>query len=254
MAIEGIGNNLSKISAESNPGLNSLKADNGNLSGADAASKKLSDDFDNFMRLLTTQLQNQDPTEPLDTNQFTQQLATLSSVEQAVATNKNLEKLINMTQNQQVTNAVGFIGKAVETQGQEAFLDQGKAKLSYDVPAGAAKVTIAVFSQSGKPIYTSETPLTAGRQTFHWDGTNSFTGEKLPDGLYAFGVVARDAKGAELDSKTYTIGNVTGVSLGDEDMELTINNAFTVPLSDVTTVYEAEEKTTPAATIDPDES
>ncbi len=251
MAVGSTTNNLAKLDAKTNPALNSLKADATNTSNADQAAKRLSDNFDDFMLLLTTQLQNQDPTEPLDTNQFTQQLATLSSVEQAVATNKNLETLISMTQNQQVNNAVGFIGKAVETDGAEAFLDGGKAKLAYDVPAGAAKVTLAVFDQAGKAVYTTDAPKTAGRQVFNWDGTNSFTGQKMADGLYAFGVVARDAKNSEIEgTKTYTIGKVTGVSLDNKEkgMQLTIENAYQVPLEDVLSVYEAEQLTNSPST------
>lgn len=236
---------IAKIDAASNPAVSSLKPDEAN-SKADSAGKRLADDFDEFMLMLTTQLQNQDPTEPMDTNQFTQQLVAFTGVEQSVQTNKNLEKLLSMTQNSQVNSAVGFIGKSVETDGVEAFLDKGQAEMSYVVPPGAAKVTLAVLDTTGKPLFTTDTPLSAGRQVYHWDGTNSFTGQKMKDGIYTFGVVARDAKGKTLETKTFATGKVTGISLGDEDLMLTLGGMIDVPLSKVISVREAAA--TPAAT------
>ena len=99
--------NLEKVKKESNPAT------------SETARKSLSDNFDQFLLLLTTQLQNQDPTDPLDTNEFTSQLVQFSSVEQAVKTNTNLEKMLSLLQTSQLDTAVGYIGKAVEAKGNK---------------------------------------------------------------------------------------------------------------------------------------
>ncbi|MGB1540522.1 MAG: flagellar hook assembly protein FlgD, partial [Rickettsiales bacterium] len=86
-------------------------------SKANQARSKLSGDFDTFLLLLTTQLQNQDPIEPLDTNEFTAQLVQFANVEQAIDTNSNLETMISMQQGTQINNAVNYIGNFVEAKG-----------------------------------------------------------------------------------------------------------------------------------------
>src|ERR1700742_4679470 len=79
----------------------------------DVASKQLAGNFDTFLTLLTTQLQNQDPMNPMDSNQFTQQLVEFSQVEQQIDTNDNLKSLISLGQSRSTADAVGYLGKAV---------------------------------------------------------------------------------------------------------------------------------------------
>lgn len=234
-----VNTSLSNIDAATNPALASLKRDATN-SAATGAGLKLADDFDSFLLLLTTQLQNQDPTEPLDTNQFTQQLVAFSGVEQSVATNKNLEKLVSLNQSNQVGAAVGYIGKVVDTAGSQVSLKNGLAVFSVDVPVGAASVTVGITDSAGKPLY-SETSnrVPAGQQDFGWNGENSFGGPKAPDGIYTYGVVARDAKGNVLETKTYTSGKVTAVSQDGDQTILTLTGGLKVPMDKVTAVREA---------------
>src|SRR6267142_4445505 len=82
-------------------------------SGAVSAQKSLSTNFNTFLTLLTTQLKNQDPLAPMDSNQFTQQLVQFSQVEQQINANKNLESLISLTKNQASVNAVSYLGKTL---------------------------------------------------------------------------------------------------------------------------------------------
>lgn len=229
---------LTAIDASKNPALASLKRDEAN-SAATGAGLKLADDFDSFLLLLTTQLQNQDPTEPLDTNQFTQQLVAFSGVEQSVATNKNLEKLITLNQSNTVGAAVGYIGKVVDTEGSQLALQNGVAVFSVDVPAGASSVTVGITDSAGKPLYSETAQVPAGQHDFGWDGTNSFGGPKAPDGTYTYGVVSRDAKGNVLETKTYTSGKVTAVSQDGEKTILTLTGGLKVSMDKVTAVREA---------------
>lgn len=233
---------ISQLSAATNPATGSISRNDAPVVGsaADEAGAKIAKNFDEFMLLLTTQLQNQDPTEPLDTNQFTQQLATLSSVEQSVQTNKNLEKLVNLTGNNQVGAAVSFIGKSVEAPGTVATLKNGRATFAADIPAGTASVTMGIVDSAGRPVYSATGKASAGHQNFSWDGTRSFGGAgTAADGNYTFGIVARDASGKILDTKTYSTGKVSGVSMVDGDVTLTLESGQTVAMQEVSSIREA---------------
>lgn len=222
------------LTAEGNPAVNELS--NGtNTSKANAARTRLSDDFDSFMKLLTTQLKNQDPTDPLDTNEFTNQLVLFSGVEQSIATNENLERLISLTSNQTVNTAVSFVGKAVEAKGTAAVLAGGNAEFAYAVPAGAATVTLAV-TRNGAPVYVAQGETKAGKHVFSWDGSNSFNSSKMPDGEYQFGLLVKDAKGNTLKGQTFTTGKVTSIAMADGDMVLTLDGALEIPLEEVTAI------------------
>ncbi|MEO0962032.1 MAG: flagellar hook capping FlgD N-terminal domain-containing protein, partial [Pseudomonadota bacterium] len=100
---------------------------------AASASSKLNTDFDTFLTLLTTQLKNQDPLEPLDSSEFTNQLVQFSSVEQNIATNQNLEQLLNLTFANFATDAVGYIGKEVVAESPTAILTNGTANWDYEL-------------------------------------------------------------------------------------------------------------------------
>jgi flagellar basal-body rod modification protein FlgD len=230
---------LPAIDAKGNPALASLKPTDKNSSKATGAGLKLADDFDSFLKLLTTQLQNQDPTEPLDTNQFTQQLVAFSGVEQSVQTNKNLESLISLSQGNKVGAAVGYIGKVVDTEGTQVALSGGNAVFNVDVPFGAASVTVGITDLAGKPIYSETSKVPAGSHDFGWNGDNSFGGAKAADGIYTYGVVARDSKGNVLTTKTYTSGKVTSVSQDGESTILTLTGGLKVPIDKVSAVREA---------------
>src|SRR3954452_2810695 len=99
------------------------------------ASNKLSQDYTTFLKLLTTQLQNQDPMSPMDSSQFTNQLVQYSQVEQQIGQNDKLEKLVKMQSNNQTQASLGFIGLDVEATGS-AFTYDGSspAKMSYTLP------------------------------------------------------------------------------------------------------------------------
>src|SRR5271169_6527884 len=87
-----------------------------------SASQQLAGNFDTFLQLLTTQLQNQDPLDPLDTNEFTQQLVEFASVEQQINMNTNLQTLISMQQTSEATSALQFLGTNVTVSGSTATL------------------------------------------------------------------------------------------------------------------------------------
>src|SRR5437870_7013447 len=107
------------------------------------ANKTIADNFQTFLTLLTTQLKNQNPLDPLDTNQFTQQLVQFAQVEQQLKQNEQLGTLISIEKSAQATTALAFVGSTVAVDGQTAALKNGSATWSFQVPKPiSATVTI----------------------------------------------------------------------------------------------------------------
>ncbi len=130
---------------------------------------RIADNFDQFLQLLTTQLKNQSPLDPLDTNQFTQQLVQFASVEQQIKTNDNLNSLLTANKTANLTNALGFVGAKVTADGTTTALQNGSAAWQINAPK-TGSATITIKDKSGNEVYSANKVLTAGDQTFTWDG------------------------------------------------------------------------------------
>jgi len=223
---EGVASNpaLDILKQDKNPALTQLKRTDENIkSAADRSKASLADDFDTFLLMLTTQLQNQDPTAPLDANQFTQQLVAFTGVEQAIATNTNLEKLVSLASGSQIDNAVGYIGKSVEAEGNKGMLPTGGlAEFTYELPVQAQSVTVTISDSFGQPVFTGQGSTKAGRNVVIWDGTNSFNGKDMPEGEYNISIKALGQDDSEIKATTLTSGRVTAVDI-DEKGKLMLN-------------------------------
>src|SRR5579863_8684834 len=114
--------------------VSSVSATTSDTSGLASDGDTIAGNFDTFLTLLTTQLQNQNPLDPLDTNQFTSQLVQFSSVEQELKTNDYLSSLVQSTQNSQASAAVSYIGKTVTSTGVDSDLVNGQATWSFNLP------------------------------------------------------------------------------------------------------------------------
>ena len=156
--------------------------------------------FDSFLTLLTTQLKNQNPLEPLDTNQFTQQLVQFTQVEQQMKMNTQLASLISIEQMAQSTAAMAYLGSTATVDGSTAKLEGGKAGwvFSSDKPSSA---TINIKNSTGALVYSGNYTVNAGQQNFQWDGRGN-NGTKYPDGNYTLAISAKDTDrpvGRDLD-------------------------------------------------------
>ena len=171
----------------------------------------ISGDFNFFLRLLTTQLRNQDPTEPLDVSEMTAQIAQYSGVEQQVKTNANLETLINSNKQSQLATAVSYIGKEVETEGNTGNLIQGQATFSYQLSKPAQSVTITVRDSAGRAVFQGAGTTREGQNLVVWDGVNSFTSQAEADGEYTISVAAKDGDGKDIIADTRAVGTVASV-------------------------------------------
>jgi flagellar basal-body rod modification protein FlgD len=189
--------------------------------------------FDTFLSLLTTQLKNQNPLDPLDTNQFTQQLVQFSSVEQQLKSNDFLSSLVQATQNSQNNAAVSYIGKTVTSSGVDSDLANGAATWSFNLPQ-AANVTVTIKDANGNQVYSETGSLGAGEGQFNWDGTET-DGSTAPDGTYSISIDAKNSAGSYVAASTETTGVATGVDLSGAQPTLIVGSAK-VKLSDITSV------------------
>jgi flagellar basal-body rod modification protein FlgD len=202
----------------------------------------LAENFETFLTLLTTQLKNQDPLEPLDSNEFTSQLVQFTSVEQSISTNQNLEKLVSLTAMSSANAAVSYLGKEVTAEGTTSRLADGQAKWAYSLPLSSSQTTLTVTDKLGQAVFTTQGQTTDGSHTFEWDGTNS-SGFPVPDGTYNLLVKAKDSLGNEITSKTEVTGIVRSVAFEDGIPVLDINGV-NVRLGDVIAIV---DQTAPGA-------
>lgn len=203
-------------------------------SASSTAATSLAGNFDTFLTLLTTQLRNQDPLEPLKSQEFTNQLVQFSSVEQNIATNRNLEQLNNLTFANFATDSVSYIGKEVVAESPQAVLTNGNAQWDYELNGPADKVQIFIADSAGRLVNTAEFQNQSGNQTYKWDGKDP-NGRQLPDGTYTMRIVAADANDNEVTSTITQSGVVTAVEFNNNTPVLTLNGSG-VQLSDVVTV------------------
>ena len=189
---------------------------------------------DDFLKLLTTQLQHQDPLDPMDTNEFTSQLVEFTNVEQAMLTNKKLENLIALQTDMQLNDAVGYIDKKVGADGIILMLQDGESTITYDLGANAAKANILIIDEQGNTVRTIEADTEVGHHEVVWDGLDD-DGEPLEDGLYGFLVTAIDADKKPVPLVQGTIGKVTGVKLVEGVVTLEVGE-LEIALTDVLTI------------------
>lgn len=203
----------------------------------------LAENFDNFLTILTTQLQHQDPLSPLDSNEFTSQLVQFTGVEQQVLQNKNLESLIALQEQGQSVAAVSYIGKVIEAEGNTNMLVDGQATFSYSLPSEAAGAVVRIFDRSGGLVFQQSVPKDAGVHDIEWDGT-TLQGGTAPDGVYSFAVTALDADDQPIAVTHRILGRVTGISFDDGKTTLGIGEVG-VPLNVVTGIQDAPEDAKP---------
>ena len=193
----------------------------------------IANNFDTFLQLLTTQLKNQNPLDPMDTNQFTQQLVEFSGVEQQLKTNDFLSSLVQANANTTNSNAVNYIGKTVTASGVRSELVNNKAQWNFTI-ADAANVTVNIKDANGNTVYTEQGAMQAGSGTFTWDGKDN-QGNTKPAGTYTISMQAVTGEGKTINVSTETTGTVTGVDFTGSEPVLLVGNTR-LNLSGVTSV------------------
>lgn len=187
---------------------------------ANAAAKgTLAGNFQTFLTLLMTQLKNQDPTSPLDTNEFTSQLVQFATVEQQINTNASLAQLIALTQSGQVLQSSAMVGKQVEIESDRLALQNGAAALRFTA-AAEGPVAIAVYAENGQKLADATVQAAAGANLWTWDGRTG-SGGRVRDGAYRVAVTS-GTEGASSAVPFTVVGTATGVEQNGAQVKLQV--------------------------------
>jgi flagellar basal-body rod modification protein FlgD len=203
--------------------------------------KTLSSSYDTFLKLLTTQLQHQDPTSPLDTNAFTQQLVQMTGVQQQLNTNELLQKLVNQSGGGQgVTSSVGLIGKSVVANTANVTLNNGAANWQYNLGSGAVAGTVSITNAAGRTVWSGPmTSLAPGNNSFSWDGRDA-SGRQLPDGgTYTLNITAQNAATGAVTATPQVAGVVTSIEQDATGATVLGIGKTKVPIASVSTVTQS---------------
>ena len=174
------------------------------------ATSGIADNFQTFLTLLTTQLQHQNPLDPLDTNQFTAQLVQFAGVEQQLKSNDQLKSLIDIEKSAQATQALAYVGNTVAVDGSTAKFDGSATwNLKSDKDATA---TVTITNSTGQTAYSGNYSLKQGNVSFVWDGKGN-DGSKWPAGSYKLTATAKDSSGNAVAIATEVQGVVDSVDM-----------------------------------------
>jgi flagellar basal-body rod modification protein FlgD len=197
---------------------------------------------DDFLNLLVTQLQHQDPLNPAESTEFTAQLAQFSSLEQLNNINDNLKNMELFQASVTNSQAVSYIGREITSRGNGVQLESGQpAECQFELEANAALAVISVYNANGGFVKSFETgPLDSGRQSAVWDGTDR-NGNPVSEGLYRFEVQAVDADNKALSVTPLMSAVVTGVSFKNQTASL-ITGLETIAIDDVIAVSEVQSQ------------
>ena len=192
------------------PGTNNGSS-SGSGSGASTSTPGIADNFQTFLTLLTTQLKNQNPLDPLDTNQFTQQLVQFAGVEQQLKSNDQLKALVEIEKSAQSTQALVYVGNTVAVDGSKAQFDKSET-WNLTAPKGA-NANITITTSTGQTAYSGNFSLAQGNASFVWDGKGN-DGTQWPPGTYTLTATGKDGtSGQDVAISTEVQGIVDSVDL-----------------------------------------
>ena len=211
-----------------------VSGNSGTGSSLDTSRRGIADNFDTFLNILTTQLKNQNPLDPMDTNQFTQQLVQFTGVEQQLKANTYLEALMLANQAAVNTDAVSYIGKEVTAAGTKSELKDGGATWAYNAEAAVSDARVTIKDAQGNVVYTETGSLNKGPGNFLWNGVGS-DGKLKPDGAYTISIDGKNLAGKNVAISTSTVGVVSAVDFSGSEPILTVGGSK-IKLSDVTNV------------------
>lgn len=206
-----------------------------------AGSAMLASNFETFLSLLTSQLKNQDPLSPVDSNQFTAQLTQMAGVEQQLLTNELLKGLLSAQQGGGLAEAATYIGKDATAVWSATRFADGEATWSYELASNATDVQIQVLNAAGQVVWSGAAPEAGS-------GVHDFTWTEGQDGgVYSLKVTAKDAAGGNIDAQVLMRGRITGVEMYADEPYVTIGNSV-MPLSTIIALDEKNASAKPPAT------
>ena len=187
----------------------------GGTSAAAADGKKLAEDFDDFLVLLTTQLQNQDPMDPMDSAEFTNQLVSFTAVEQQIQTNQNLETLADLSRLNNVGSVASYLGNEALIEAPSGDHTTDGISWQYSNNDATESLVLRVVNEAGSTVYERTGNTGLGVHEFNWDGYNN-AGTLMEPGNYSLEISAVDDAGDTLKpgiavQETITAVDTTGL-------------------------------------------
>jgi flagellar basal-body rod modification protein FlgD len=183
----------------------------------------IADNFQTFLTLLTTQLQNQNPLSPLDTNQFTQQLVQFAGVEQQLKSNDQLKSLVAIEKSAQATQALVYVGNTVAVDGSTTQFN-GSATWNLTAAKDTTTSKVSITNAAGVTVYSGSFALKSGGSSFVWDGKGN-DGTSYPPGAYTLTATGKDQNGQDVAISTEVQGMVDSVDLSASPALLSIGGA-----------------------------
>lgn len=211
----------------------------------------LAEDFDDFLKILLTQLQVQDPTEPMDTEAFTDQLVQFAEVEQSINQNSKLDNIEGLLRQSNALNsitsgAVDYVGKVVTVDDSIRPKTDSGAQWPYILADDAELVSIGIANDKGEIVLFKNEEIKGGQNVFVWDGTDNF-GQPLPNGNYQLQVRAFNKDGREVQASTDVQGTVQAVEFVDGQMRLILPGDRALQLEDIKSVSLPQQQQAAAA-------
>ncbi|MVW78208.1 flagellar hook capping FlgD N-terminal domain-containing protein [Bordetella sp. 02P26C-1] len=189
---------------------------------------------DQFLTLLVTQLQNQDPLNPMENAEVTSQMAQLSTVSGINELNATLQAVAGQIDVSQSMQTASLIGKSVLVPGEKVKVGEGVATpFGVDLMSPAAKVTTSILDASGRVVRVIEHgPQPVGVMSLAWDGKDDM-GVAVPDGAYTVQVAASDTSGTAVAASALTYGQVNSIAFTADGLRMDLGLAGNVPVSDL---------------------
>jgi len=211
--------------------------------------------FENFLNLLVTELENQDPLNPLDNKEMTAQLAQFSSLEQNIQQNEHLEKLANQSDYSQQSVALSYIGKEALVPGDDVINDPGSnvATLNYVVPSAVTATNIEILNEEGAVVRNLEGEIALGRNSTVWDGKDD-NGDAVESGFYTFRASGVDPSGDDVPVTEYSYGHVYSMEGTGVDVSFTTGDGRTFAMEDILLVRESTVNLVPSQATSSTES
>ena len=219
----------------------STAASSGSSSSSSSSSSKTSMGQDDFLKILVTQLQTQDPFNSMDTTQMVGQLTQFSMLEQLTNMNTTLTSGLSALSLQTATSASAYIGKSVMASGYSLSVASGTASsCSYTLGSDATSVKAYVYDSQGDVVRTVDIGTKkSGTYDFQWDGKDS-SGKTVDDGTYSLAIVGKDSTNSDVKATTTISGVVSGVSVASGSIMLTLKDGRQVALSNISSVTDTD--------------
>ena len=205
---------------------------------ASKARASLAGDMDAFLLLLTTQLKNQDPLSPLEPTEFTNQLVNFAGVEQQIATNDNIEKLLSVQNAALASAVIGFVGREVVADtGGKLPLQNGEATFEYTLGSSASNVVMTISDDEGRILFTKAGETGVGKHEVIWDGKDA-QDQQMPDGSYNLAITPLAFSGETIEHTIRVKAVITGISLANGETKMDASGV-TIPFEKIETVTKA---------------